>query len=107
MEPETVTPEELKQRVVDVLKTCYDPEIPVDVYELGLIYDIDIDADAYVKVTMTLTTPMCPVAETLPPEIEMRVSRTPGVAHAQVEITWEPPWEPTMMSEAARLELGF
>ncbi len=102
-----INTEELKQQVVDMLKTCYDPEIPVDIYELGLIYGVEVDEEAHVKVTMTLTTPMCPVAETLPPEVEQKVAGVDGVAHAHVEITWEPPWDPTMMSEAARLELGF
>ncbi len=106
MQPDPNT-EELEERIVTALKECYDPEIPVDIYELGLIYNIAIDEDAHVVVTMTLTTPMCPVAETLPPDVEMRVARVPGVAHAHVDLTWEPPWDPTMMSEAAKLELGF
>ncbi len=97
----------IQQRVVEMLKTVYDPEIPVDIYELGLIYEVEVRPENFVYVKMTLTTPMCPVAETLPPDVEMRVARVPGVAHAHVDITWEPPWDPTMMSEAAKLELGF
>jgi FeS assembly SUF system protein len=107
MESSGVDADELKERIVAAIKTCYDPEIPVDVYELGLIYDIELDADACAKVTMTLTTPMCPVAETLPPEVERKVAGVPGVAEARVVITWDPPWEPKMMSEAAKLDLGF
>ena len=98
----------LHDRVIEVLKSCYDPEIPVDIYELGLIYDVSAD-DAAGKVTiqMTLTTPMCPVAEILPPEVEAKVRALDGVTEATVEVTWEPPWNPGMMSEAARLELNM
>lgn len=99
--------EELKEKVIEALKTCYDPEIPVDIYELGLIYDIDVNEDSFVKITMTLTSPMCPVAEILPGEVETKVKAVPGIAHAEVDLTWEPPWEPGMMSEAAKLDLGF
>ncbi len=97
---------DLQQQVIEVLKTCYDPEIPVDIYELGLIYGVDVDGDA-VNVTMTLTSPMCPVAESLPPEVEAKVAALDGVSRARVEVTWEPPWSPERMSEAARLELGM
>jgi FeS assembly SUF system protein len=101
------TPDEMKQSVVDVLKTVYDPEIPVDIYELGLIYEVDVkdDGNAYVK--MTLTSPMCPVAETLPPEVEAKVAGVPGIGDVALDLVWEPPWSPSMMSEAARLELGM
>ncbi len=98
---------DLKQKVIDVLKTVYDPEIPVDIYELGLVYTVDIAADNTVGITMTLTSPACPVAESLPPEVEQKVSAIDGVSGAKVEITWEPPWSPEMMSEAARLTLGM
>jgi FeS assembly SUF system protein len=98
----------LKDRVIDVLKSCYDPEIPVDIYELGLIYDVDTDDEAgKVAIRMTLTSPMCPVAEILPPEVESKVRALEGVNEATVEVTWEPPWNPGMMSEAARLDLNM
>ena len=97
----------LEARIVTVLESIYDPEIPVSIYALGLIYDIAIDSDAKVLITMTLTTPGCPVAEILPMEIEEKVRAVPGVESAQVEITWEPPWSPELMTEAARLEIGM
>ncbi len=97
----------LEGAIVEALQTVYDPEIPVSIYELGLIYDIAIDGDAQVVITMTLTAPGCPVADILPVEIEEKVRAVPGVAEARVEITWDPPWRPDMMSEAARLELGM
>ncbi|MCK4775287.1 MAG: SUF system Fe-S cluster assembly protein [Candidatus Krumholzibacteria bacterium] len=106
MEENTVN-SELKQKVIDVLKTVYDPEIPVDVYELGLVYNVDIKAGDAVEITMTLTSPACPVAESLPPQIEEKVAAIEGVSTARVDITWDPPWAPEMMSEAARLTLGF
>jgi FeS assembly SUF system protein len=99
--------DELRQSIIDVLKTVYDPEIPVDVYELGLIYSLDIDEERHVKIVMTLTSPMCPVAETLPPEVEQKVQAVPGVAHVDLELTWEPAWDPSRMSEVAKLELGY
>lgn len=102
-----VTRKELENSIIDMLKTIYDPEIPVDIYELGLIYDIGIEDDATVSILMTLTSPSCPVAETLPPEVEQKVASVEGVASAKVEITWEPAWDRSMMSEAAQLELGF
>ena len=97
----------LRDQVVEVLKGVYDPEIPVDIYELGLIYEVKVDDDANVHVLMTLTSPMCPVAESLPPEVEEKVARVKGVTKATVEVTWDPPWDPEMMSEAAKLELGM
>jgi FeS assembly SUF system protein len=100
-------PDEMKQSVVDALKTVYDPEIPVDIYELGLIYEVDVKDDGAVYVKMTLTSPMCPVAETLPPEVEAKVAGVPGIAEVALDLVWEPPWSPSMMSEAARLELGM
>ncbi len=97
----------LRESIVDMIKTIYDPEIPVDIYELGLIYELEVDEDRHVNLVMTLTSPMCPVAESLPPEVEQKVRGVPGVEHVDLELTWEPPWDPSMMSEAARLELGF
>ena len=99
--------EELKQTVVDALKSIYDPEIPVDIYELGLIYDVAISEDGDAVVTMTLTTPHCPVAESLPNEVELRVLSVPGIRDAEVKLVWDPPWDPSKMSDEARLELGM
>jgi FeS assembly SUF system protein len=97
----------LRDRVIEVLKEIYDPEIPVNIYEIGLIYEVNVDDEANVHVLMTLTSPMCPVAESLPPEVEEKIAAVEGVASAEVEVTWDPPWDPEMMSEAAKLELGF
>ena len=97
----------LRDRVVDMLKTCYDPEIPVDIYELGLIYEINIDAGNDVNIKMTLTSPACPVAETLPVDVEQKIKSIPDVNNAKVAITFDPPWEKEMMSEEAKLELGM
>jgi FeS assembly SUF system protein len=99
--------DDLTQRVVETIKTCYDPEIPVDIWELGLIYEINIDDESNLKVRMTLTSPSCPVAETLPPEVEQKLREIPGINSAKIELTFEPPWEKEMMSEVAQLELGF
>lgn len=98
---------ELENKIINVLKTVYDPEIPVDVYELGLIYGIVIEDNGHVEVSMTLTSPSCPVAETLPVEVEEKVKGVHGVESAKVNITFDPPWEKSMMSEEAQLELGF
>lgn len=98
---------ELQGPIIDVIKTVYDPEIPVDVYELGLIYDIAADADRRVKILMTLTSPACPSAQQLPSEVRYKVKAVPGVADAVVEIVWEPPWDKDRMSDAAKLQLGF
>ena len=100
-------PYELGEKIVRVLKTVYDPEIPVDIYELGLIYDVFVNEDNHVKVIMTLTTPNCPVAETLPLEVEDKVRSVEEVVEAKVELTFEPPWTRELMSEEAKLELGF
>ena len=97
----------LRDRVIEVLKTVYDPEIPVDIYELGLIYEVDIRKDQDVYIQMTLTTPMCPVAETLPPEVENKVRSVAGIENVELELVWDPPWNPEMMSEAAKLTLNF
>ena len=99
--------EELKERVIEALKSIYDPEIPVDIYELGLIYDVEISEDGDAVVTMTLTTPHCPVAESMPQEVELRVLGVPGIRDAEVKLVWEPPWDPAKMSDEARLELGM
>ena len=99
--------EQIETDVVAQLKTVYDPEIPVDIYELGLVYAIDVDDQGHVELRMTLASPMCPVAGSLPPEVEAKVAQVPGVSSSRVEVVWEPPWNPSMMSEAARLELGF
>ncbi|MCH8616994.1 SUF system Fe-S cluster assembly protein [Sphingomonas sp. SM33] len=104
---EPASNEDLKESVVEALKSVYDPEIPVDIYELGLIYDIDISEDGDAVVTMTLTTPHCPVAESLPNEVELRVLSVPGIRDAEVKLVWDPPWDPSKMSDEARLELGM
>ena len=97
----------LGEKIVGVLKTIYDPEIPVDIYELGLIYDVFVNEAYDVKILMTLTTPNCPVAETLPVEVEEKVKSINEVNDAEVEITFDPPWTKELMSEEAKLELGF
>jgi FeS assembly SUF system protein len=97
----------LQDRIVKALKTCYDPEIPVDIYELGLVYSIDLTPENVANIKMTLTAPACPVAGSLPGEVEAKVKGVPGVADAKVELVWEPPWRPDMMSRVARLVLGM
>jgi len=99
--------EALKTSIVEALRTCYDPEIPVDIYELGLIYDVDVLPDGSVHINMTLTSPMCPVAGSLPPEVETKVRAVEGVTSAKVEVVWNPPWTPERMSEAAKLQLNM
>lgn len=98
---------ELMQRVIDEIKTCYDPEIPVDIWELGLIYELELDDENNLRIKMTLTSPNCPVAETLPAEVENKLKLLQGITSAKLELTFEPPWEKSMMSEVAQLELGF
>ncbi len=100
-------PTAIRSDLVDAIKTVYDPEIPVDIWELGLIYDLDVDESGAVVIRMTLTSPMCPVAETLPPEVEAKARTVAGVSDVQLDLVWEPPWSPSMMSEAARLELNM
>ncbi len=107
-EPEPVEPgDDLYEQVVDALKEIYDPEIPVNIYDLGLIYDVEITPDNHALIKMTLTTPHCPVAESMPGEVELRVGSVPGVGHAEVELVWDPPWDPQKMSDEAKLELGM
>jgi FeS assembly SUF system protein len=99
--------ERLKEEVIAMLHGVYDPEIPVDIYELGLIYDVDIDESNAVRIVMTLTSPMCPVAESLPMEVENKARAIEAVTDVKIDLVWDPPWNPGMMSEAARLELGM
>ena len=106
-EATTIDTQELGEKIVRVLKTIYDPEIPVDIYELGLIYDVLVNEDNEVKILMTLTSPNCPVAETLPVEVEEKVKSLDMVKDAEVEITFDPPWTQDLMSEEAKLELGL
>jgi len=103
----TIDTNALGEKIVMVLKTIYDPEIPVDIYELGLIYDVFVNEDYDVKILMTLTTPNCPVAETLPMEVEEKIKSLDEVKSAEVEITFDPPWSQDLMSEEAKLELGM
>jgi len=107
MEPAAATPQELEEKIIAALRTCYDPEIPVNIQELGLIYDINIDPANAVKIRMTLTSPACPAAGSLPPEVEAKVRAVPGVNDVKIDIVWDPPWDPSRMSEAARLQLGI
>ena len=98
---------DLYEAVIDALKEIYDPEIPVNIYDLGLIYDVQISPENHAKVLMTLTTPNCPVAESMPGEVELRVGAVPGIGDAEVELVWDPPWDPQKMSDEAKLELGM
>lgn len=101
------TTAELKTMVLKVLRRCYDPEIPVNIYDLGLIYELDVEPSGQVKIRMTLTAPNCPVAGTLPQEVKSRVAEAEGVTGVEVELTWDPPWSPSRMSQAAKLQLGI
>ncbi|MGP1281768.1 MAG: SUF system Fe-S cluster assembly protein [Parasphingopyxis sp.] len=98
---------DLRADVIAALKEIYDPEIPVNIYDLGLIYGVEVSDNAEAIVTMTLTTPHCPVAESMPGEIELRVGSVPGVGHAEVNLVWDPPWDPSKMTDEAKLELGM
>ena len=98
---------DLYESVIEALKDIYDPEIPVNIYDLGLIYDVEITPDHHAKVKMTLTTPHCPVAESMPGEVELRIGAVPGIGDAEVELVWDPPWDPQKMSDEAKLELGM
>ncbi len=95
------------EAIIGALKDIYDPEIPVNIYDLGLIYNVEVTDAGHAVVTMTLTTPHCPVAESMPGEVELRVGAVPGVGHAEVNLVWDPPWDPAKMSDEARLELGM
>jgi len=109
-DPEPVAAEEggdLYEAVIEALKEIYDPEIPVNIYDLGLIYEVEITPEHHAKVKMTLTTPHCPVAESMPGEVELRVGAVPGIGDAEVELVWDPPWDPQKMSDEAKLELGM
>jgi FeS assembly SUF system protein len=105
--PDPAKTEALKPAIVEALKTVYDPEIPVDIWELGLIYDIGVDAEGVAGVRMTLTAPGCPVAQSLPIEVADKVKSVAGVSDAKVEIVWDPPWSKDRMSDVARLQLGM
>jgi FeS assembly SUF system protein len=105
-EPAAAAPS-IEDGIVEALKTVYDPEIPVNIYEMGLIYDLNVEPDGRVQIKMTLTSPGCPVAGTLPGEVKDKVESVHGVAGAEVEVVWDPVWNPSMMSEAARLQLGM
>lgn len=104
---EELTKKDVEELIIETLKTIYDPEIPVDIYEMGLIYEINVDDDFNVEVQMTLTSPSCPVAETLPEEVRQKVEAMWSVKAAKVELVWEPMWTKDMMSEEAKFELGF
>jgi FeS assembly SUF system protein len=107
MSEQTIDTEKLGEEIVRVLKTIYDPEIPVDIYELGLIYDVFVNEDCEVKVLMTLTSPNCPVAESLPQEVNEKIKSIDQVKDSEIEMTFDPPWSKDLMSEEAQLELGF
>jgi FeS assembly SUF system protein len=98
---------DLYEAVIDALREIYDPEIPVNIYDLGLIYHVEITPEHHARVKMTLTTPHCPVAESMPGEVELRVGSVPGIGDAEVELVWDPPWDPQKMSDEAKLELGM
>jgi FeS assembly SUF system protein len=106
-EVETINKQELEEKIIQVLKTCYDPEIPVDIFELGLIYEIKIDNEAIVNIKMTLTSPACPVAGSLPGEVELKIKSIPEVKNVKIELVWNPPWDRDMMSDVAKVELGM
>jgi FeS assembly SUF system protein len=97
----------IEDRVIDAIKECYDPEIPVNIWELGLVYEVNVNDDLLVQVRMTLTAPGCPAARSLPIEVHERIAQIPEVKDVHVEVVWEPPWTPEMMSQEAKLELGF
>jgi FeS assembly SUF system protein len=97
----------IEGQVIEALHTCFDPEIPVDIYELGLIYDVQVEPSGAVRIHMTLTSPHCPAAQSLPAEVQSKVKSVPGVTEATVDVIWDPPWDPSRMSEAAKLQLGM
>ena len=104
---ETLEKKALEDKVIEAIKECYDPEIPVNIWELGLIYEVNIGDDPVVDIKMTLTAPGCPAARSLPIEVHERIAQIPEVSDVQVEVVWDPPWTPEMMSQEAKLELGF
>ncbi|MGH7810609.1 MAG: SUF system Fe-S cluster assembly protein [Candidatus Binatia bacterium] len=97
----------IEAQVVEALRTCFDPEIPVNIYEMGLIYEVKVDAEGVVAIQMTLTSPHCPAAQSLPAEVEAKARAVEGVTDVKIDLVWEPPWDPSKMSEAARLQLGM
>jgi len=105
--PAAADPEALREKIVDVLRSIYDPESPVNIYEIGLIYSVDIDPASAVNIRMTLTSPACPAAGTLPGEVEDKTRRVEGVTNVKVDLVWDPTWSPAMMSETAKLQLGM
>jgi FeS assembly SUF system protein len=107
MKNSIINEKEIETKAIEQLQTIFDPEIPVNIFELGLVYEIQIDKERNLTITMTLTSPNCPVAESLPIEVESKMKAIEGVANAKVNIVWEPPWTPELMSEAAQLELGM
>jgi FeS assembly SUF system protein len=104
---ESINETVIEAQVQDVLRTCFDPEIPVNIYELGLIYEIHADSPGVVSIKMTLTSPHCPAAQAIPAEIEAKVKEIPGVTAVTIDLVWDPPWDPSRMSEAARLQMGM
>lgn len=104
---ESINTTVIEAQVVEALQTCFDPEIPVDIYELGLIYEIKVEPAGCVTITMTLTSPACPAAQSIPEDVESKLRAIPGVTDVHVVIVWEPPWDPEKMSEAAKLQLGM
>lgn len=98
---------ELQDKIIEALRTCYDPEIPVNIYDLGLIYELNVDPSGAVGIKMTLTAPTCPVAGSLPPEVGRKVRTVPGVTDVQVELVWDPPWDQSKLSQAALIQLGL
>ena len=104
---ETIGETIIEAEVIEALRTCFDPEIPVNIYELGLVYEVQVGGAGEVTVKMTLTSPHCPAAQSIPAEVESKVREIPGVSRAQVDVIWDPPWDPSRMSEAARLQLGM
>jgi len=107
MDTTPLNTKEIEAQIIEVLQTCFDPEIPVNIYELGLVYDVKVEPSGEAKVLMTLTSPNCPAAAELPADVEAKVGSVPGVMDAKVEVVWDPPWDQTRMSEAARLQLGL
>ena len=104
---ETMNSLVIEAEIMEALRSCFDPEIPVNIYELGLIYDVKVEPPGAIEIRMTLTSPSCPAAQSLPSEVETKVKAVPGVTDVKIEVVWEPPWDPSRMSEAAKLQLGM